>query len=128
VSGPNIPDDVRRFILGAIPSVPYLEAILLMRGSAAAHWDAASLAAGLYLSEKAADALLEQLHAAGIIEPTSGDKADFRYAPASQLRLLIDRLADAYATNLIGVSTLIHSGTGKKAQHFADAFRFRKET
>ena len=38
-----IPDDVRRFILTSVPSVPYLEAMLLLRGEPQAAWDASAL-------------------------------------------------------------------------------------
>ncbi len=123
---PSIPDDVRRFILLAIPSVPYLEALLLMRSHGPVGWRAGALASGLYLGEKAAAALLAQLHTAGVAEADPNDEGSFRYAPGKELAAMIDRLAEIYAVNLIGVSTLIHSTTGKKAQHFADAFHFRK--
>ncbi len=123
---PNIPDDVRRFILLAIPSVPYLEALLLMRRGGPVGWRAGALASGLYLSEKAAAGLLAQLHTAGVVAADGADGNSFRYAPAADLAAMIDQLADIYAVNLIGVSTLIHSTSGKKAQHFADAFHFRK--
>jgi len=40
---------------------------------------------------------------------------------------LLDALAAAYTHNLVGVTDLIHSRVDKRAQQFADAFRFRKE-
>jgi hypothetical protein len=126
-TGAGISDEVRRFVLTSIPSVPYLEALLLMRSDPAADWDAVALARRLYLGEKAAAALLADLHAAGMLECKDG--ASFRYAPASpQLRHMIDALAVTYATHLVEVTHLIHSKTGKKAQQFADAFKWRKDT
>lgn len=121
----TISDEMRRFILLAVPSVPYLEAMLLMRRDRA-YWRAGELASRLYLSEKAAAELLAQLCAAGVTEAEAADSQRFHYAPSAELETMIDRLAEVYAANLIGVSTLIHSTTGKKAQHFADAFHFRK--
>lgn len=123
-----IPDDVRRFILMAVPSVPYLEAVLLMRRAGPASWGTAELARGLYLNDKAAAALLEQLLAAGVSAADPARAGNCLYAPSAELAAMIDRVAEVYASNLIGVSTLIHSTTGKKAQHFADAFRFRKDS
>ncbi|MDB5963228.1 MAG: hypothetical protein JWP59_4522 [Massilia sp.] len=120
-----IPDDVRRFVLLAIPSVPYLEALLLMRGAGPVAFDAAALAAGLYLDEGAAGDLMAQLRAAGVTAPAPGAAGRVRYAPAAPLAAMIDRLANVYADNLVGVSMLIHSTNGKQAR--ADAFRLRDE-
>jgi hypothetical protein len=39
-----------------------------------------------------------------------------------------DRLADLYATHLVEVTLLIHSSLDRKAQQFADAFKWRKDT
>jgi hypothetical protein len=53
----------------------------------------------------------------------------YRYYPNSEeLRQMIDRLAETYTKNLIEVTNLIHSKTGKKAQQFADAFKWRKDS
>ncbi|HAT31364.1 MAG TPA: hypothetical protein DCW29_11090 [Janthinobacterium sp.] len=123
-----IPDEVQRFILLAIPSVPYLEAILLMRGGPGLTWDVAQIARRLYLSDKVAKGLLADLTAGGIARREPQMPNRFRFAPQSaQLVAMIDQLAAAYSQNLIGVSTLIHSKTNRKAQLFADAFVWKKE-
>jgi hypothetical protein len=40
----------------------------------------------------------------------------------------VDRLAGVYARHVVEVAELIHSTSDRKAQRFADAFRWRKET
>jgi hypothetical protein len=131
-NGTLIADDIRRFILTSIPSVPYLEAMLLLRSDTKLPWDSARLALRLYLSDKAAAALLAELHEAGILqaeEPAGQSPALYRFAPSSeQLQQMIDRVADAYSRHLVEVTHLIHSKTGKKAQQFADAFKWRKDS
>jgi Mn-dependent DtxR family transcriptional regulator len=125
-TGAPFTDDVRRFILTSIPSVPYLEAMLLLRNLDTGAWDGKALAQRLYMSEKAAADLLSELHAAGVVQLES---AGYRYAPQSdELRDKIDRLADVYSSHLIEVANLIHSKTSKKAHQFADAFKWRKES
>lgn len=124
-----VPDDVSRFILTSVPSVPYLEALLLMRNEPAMPWDSKRIAQRLYLSEKATADLLSELHAAGVTVLADNDAPAYCYEPATEeLRQMIDRLAVAYAGNLVGVSTLIHSKTSKKAQRFADAFKWREDS
>lgn len=129
MSRAEIPEDVRRFVLTSVPSVPYLEAILLLRTDPGMEWDVPRMAARLYVAERQAAEVLAALAAAGIA--SGGDRGDttlFRYAPANaDLRERLDALAQAYSANLVGVTDLIHSRLDKRAQQFADAFRLRKE-
>ena len=123
-----IPEDVRRFILSSIISVPYLEALLLLRNAPDQSWDRTTVAQRLYISEKTATELLADLSAAGFIVVTKSESS-YRYHPNSdELRQMIDQLAETYAKNLVEVTNIIHSKTGKKAQQFADAFKWRKDS
>jgi DNA-binding IclR family transcriptional regulator len=122
-----IPDDLRRFILTSIPSVPYLEAILVLRSDTATAWDAPTLARRLYLPEPAAAGLLQAMKAAGIVEQEAGATA-YAYRPGPELGALLTRLAALYAAELFGVTELIHSKVDRRAQQFADAFRLRKDS
>ncbi|HZW13400.1 MAG TPA: hypothetical protein VFF81_09450 [Noviherbaspirillum sp.] len=124
-----IPDDVSRFILLAIPSVPYLEAILLLRRDTSQTWDYKQIARHLYLGDKAAQALLAELHAGGIVTAADPELLRYRYHPQSaELEQMISRVAEVYSQDLIGVTNLIHAKANKKAQLFADAFIWRKES
>ena len=125
MSDPELSADLRRFILTSIPSVPYLEAVLLLRAESEKEWDASQLARRLYVPERTGSELLELLRSSGIGVPVG--TAGLRYAPTPELAGLLGRLAQAYATNLVTVTDLIHSRIDRRAQQFADAFRFRKE-
>jgi hypothetical protein len=55
--GPDVtqmPEDVRRFILSSVGSVPYLEALLLLRSAPEVSWGARQVAQRLYIGEKLA--------------------------------------------------------------------------
>nr|WP_314542908.1 hypothetical protein [uncultured Massilia sp.] len=132
---PSIPEDIRRFVLTSIPSVPFLEALLLMRADPLHAWHRDSLARRLYVREKTAENLLADLCTAGMVArcaPPEGGNAPsqcFRYAPEPDfLRERIDHLADLYSTHLVEVTHLIHSSLDRKAQQFADAFKWRKDS
>lgn len=121
-----IPEEVKRFILTSISSVPYLEAMLLLRGNADQSWSAMETAQRLFVSEKTANDLLSALHAAGVL--VEFGNAQYRYQPRSDaLFQMIDRVADCYSRHLMPVTHLIHSKTDKRAQQFADAFKWRKD-
>lgn len=121
----ELPADVRRFILTSVPSVPYLEAVLLLRADPRQSWTGPRLAQRLYVPERTAADLLVQLRDGAVAEPDVDGAV--RFAPSPELASLLDRVADAYATHLMTVSDLIHSRMDRRAQQFADAFRFRKD-
>ena len=121
-----IPDDVRRYIVQCVPSVPYLEAVTLMSADIAASWDARQIAQRLYLDDARTAELLEQLRAAGVAQPDPHGL--WHYTPSSlQLADLLARLVAVYARNLVEVSTLVHSKSKSKARLFAAAFVWRKD-
>ena len=126
----ELSDDIRRFILTSVPSVPYLEALLLLRTDPAVGWDVLRLATRLYVTERQAAEVLTALTAAGVARgEVQGETTLFCYAPATtELRERLDALAQAYSANLVGVTDLIHSRGDKRAQQFADAFRLRKDS
>ena len=121
----NIPDGVRRFLLGAIPSVPHLEALLLLRADPDHAWDAVTLAPRLYIGDTAAGALLDDLVVLGL---AAAEADGVRYSPRdTHVAEVVDELAIVYARHVVEVAELIHSSSGRKARRFADAFRLRKE-
>jgi hypothetical protein len=126
----SIPEDLRRFVLTSIPSVPFLEALLLMRADPEQAWTRDTLARRLYVRDKVADGLLDELCRSGMAAPWPDAGASaYCYRPREDaLRERIDRLADVYASHLVEVTHLIHSSLDRKAQQFADAFKWRKDS
>ena len=124
-----IPEDIRRFVLTSIPSVPYLEALLLMRADPDQAWTRDILARRLYVRDKVAEGLLAELCRSGMAAASSPGADAFCYRPREDaLRERIDRLADLYASHLVEITHLIHSSLDRKAQQFADAFKWRKDS
>jgi hypothetical protein len=123
---PDLPDDVRRFVLTSVPSVPYLEALLLLHRTPETPRTAAELARALYLPDAAGAELAAALLRAGFAADAGAGAV--RYAPRDDtLATMADRLALHYAADLIGVTALIHDSVRRSAQHFADAFKLRKD-
>jgi predicted transcriptional regulator len=125
-----LPEEIRRFVLTSIPSVPFLEALLLLRAEPAQQWQTDSLARRLYIRDKTAQGLLDNLCTAGMAVRRAAPQQDcYQYQPSSDaLRARIDQLAELYARHLVEVTLLIHSSLDRKAQQFADAFKWRKDT
>lgn len=124
-----ISDTMRRFILNSIPSIPYLEAILLMRNENATQWGIAELAKRLFIDEKRTESILSQLHSVGVIIMTNSEPRLYQYHPQDEyLKNTIDELAITYSSNLVEVTNLIHSNIEQKANQFANAFLWRKDS
>lgn len=126
---PAIPDELRRFLLTGTLSVPHVEAILQLRQAAPAAWDAEQLGARIYVPVARARDVLADLHAIGIVSAHAENEDTYQYHPAtSELATLLDELSKAYSAQLVLVTQLIHTADERKAQGFAAAFRFRKDT
>lgn len=124
---PEIPPEVRRFVLTSIPSVPHIEALMLVRSNAPAGWTALEVAQRLYVTPAVATGVLADLCQAGMLR-SEGPSPSYSYdTNTPQLRGVIDHLASLYGTHLVEITLLIHSKMDRKAQQFADAFDFRKE-
>lgn len=126
----SLPEDIRRFVLTSVPSVPFLEALLLLRAHPTQQWHTDTLARRLYIRDKVAQELLDDLCKAGMAGPCEAPARDcYRYQPSSEaLRTRVDQLADLYSKNLVEITMLIHSTLDRKAQQFADAFKWRKDS
>ena len=125
-----IPEELRRFVLTSVPSVPFLEALLLLRADPAQQWHTDTLARRLYIRDKVASDLLDDLCKAGMAAPCDPPQAGcYSYHPSSAaLRERVDQLANLYSKHLVEITLLIHSTLDRKAQQFADAFKWRKDT
>ncbi len=124
-----IPDDLEKFILDTIDSVAEMEALLLLRANPETEWNAEGLAERLYISETQTADILSRLCTQGFfISVDKGTHLAYRYQPGStELRQMVDRIADIYARHLVPVTNLIHSKAKSRVQEFADAFRLRKD-
>jgi hypothetical protein len=120
-----IDDDVRRFVLASVPSVAYLEAALFFRRQRARR-TVDEAARALYIAPRQASEILDALCLAGVL---AADGEHFHYAPRDeQVSEMLDRLAHAYATDLVAITHLIHDKTHRNARRFADAFKVRKDS
>jgi Mn-dependent DtxR family transcriptional regulator len=127
MSREEIPDEVRRFVQTAVPSVPYAEALLLFLSAHDGELETVAVARRLYITDPAATALVEELRAAGVVAPGSAPGTHVFAPRDGEHERLLRLTARYYTTHLIDVTELIHSSTARHARRFADAFKFRKE-
>lgn len=124
MAGAVLAPDLRRFVVAKIHSVPMLEALLLLR-SREGGWLLRELAERLYLPESRIAQLLAELCHERLAQ-VDGDRA--RYAPVGDdVERMVDALATTYNRQVVAVTELIHSGVGRQARDFADAFVLRRD-
>jgi hypothetical protein len=120
-------DDVYRFILANIDTVPQIETLLLLWETRPQTWSANELADRLYVAGDALTTATESLVERRLISATAERPPRYYYESAEQKDRLIGAVAATYRRELVKVSTLIHSKEPSAARAFARAFRFTKE-
>jgi predicted transcriptional regulator len=122
-----IPDDVKEFILEILDSVAQLEGLLLLRGNPEAGWKVEELAKRLYIDREQAAKILEHLCTQGLLIVKKAGSTTYHYQPeSSELRQMVERLAETYSKYLVPVTNLIHSKPQTRVQQFADAFKIKR--
>lgn len=123
-----IPEELRRFILTSVPSVPFVEAMLLFREAGNQPLDTEVIARRLYISQAATREIVAQLQAARIVQPVDVRSGSYAYRPeTAELGGLLEMLASCYCTHLVEVTDVIHSKFARTAHQFADAFKLKKD-
>lgn len=101
---------------------------MLLRATAPARWSALEVAQRLYVTPAVAAAVLADLDLAGMLA-SQADGSVYFYAPrSSALAGVVQQLSSFYSSHLVEMTVLIHSRLDRKAQQFADAFDFRKDS
>jgi DNA-binding IclR family transcriptional regulator len=122
-SADPIPDDVRRFLLTSIPSVPHLE-LLMLAWREQRDFDIEELSRRLYVSPADAQSLAQDLAQADLLE-RDGDRFHLRSA-SPELQAVLAALDHTYSRHVRAVAELLHSNLGRQAHNFAKAFVWRK--
>ena len=117
-------EEVDRFILEEIESVPHLEALLLLWKRQPDQWSAQDMADALYISPEAAQPILLDLKQRGFAKLESGKYSFHAARNRSELIAKVDRI---YRRELVRISTMIHAKPSAAVRAFARAFRFTKD-
>jgi len=115
-------NEVRRFIINAVDSIPFLEALLLLFREQK-EWNADNLGKRLYVNKTKAQNLLTQLESANLIALKDGENLIYQYQQDHDAKdRLIAKVESAYAKNLIEITKMIHDKKDAVKQ-FSEAFK-----
>lgn len=123
-----IADDVVRFVVEKIDTVPHLETLLLLFESAPREWTAQEVAVRIYVAEDRARAILQDLIHQRLITLHAERPEHYRYDKAWDVTgSTMQKVARTYRTHLVAVANLIHSKASPAVRDFARAFQFKKK-
>ena len=121
-------DDVYRFFINEIDTVPQMEALLLLWESRPKQWTADELAQRLYIDVDAVRSAMAPLVQRQLIVADQKPAVEYSYQPRSgDVDRLLESVATAYRRNLVRATTLIHSKASPAVREFARAFKLKKE-
>jgi transcription initiation factor IIE alpha subunit len=121
-------DEVYRFILNQIDSVPHMEALLLLWESHPKQWTETDVAERLYIGSDVARNILQALVRRRLLTMDAQGEKRYAYEPKTEeLDRLVEAVAATYRRNLVRVSTFIHTKASAAVRDFAQAFKFTKE-
>lgn len=126
----GVPDrqQVDRFIVDEIDSVPQLEALLLFWNSRPKAWSCESMAKALYVSHEISRDILTHLAQRHLIVEVEGSRGEFALnADSDEKERLLASLDAIYRRELVRISNMIHTKASRGVRDFADAFRLKKE-
>jgi predicted ArsR family transcriptional regulator len=121
-------NEVDRFILDEIDSVPHLEALLLLWRNKEKSWRVEEMAHSLYVKAEQAENILQDLARRNLVAVhTEGERA-FAYDSSSENRnALLGQVDETYRRELIRITRMIHSKAAPSVREFARAFRLKKD-
>ena len=121
-------NEVDRFLISRIDSVPHLEALLLVWRCRPNTWTLNELAERLYVKSESARSIVADLIREELIALVDGPAERYGYASKSERQdVLMKDVEEAYRRELIRISNLIHSKAPASVREFARAFRFMKQ-
>jgi hypothetical protein len=121
-------EQIERFIVDEIDTVPQLEALLLIWNRRPRMWTSFDLARELYVSADFAQEILRYLARHQFVSE-AGEKTGCYalHLRSEEMEGMLPALDKVYRRELVRVSNLIHEKTSRALRDFASAFRFKKE-
>ena len=122
-------EEVYGFILEQIDTVPHLEALLQLWHSRPRSWSESEIAERLFVNASGAREIMADLVRWGLVrsERRVDGANSYSYCSSQQTDRLLEGVVRAYRTDLIRISTAIHSKVSPGVREFARAFQFKRK-
>ncbi|MDQ2665536.1 MAG: hypothetical protein M3Z05_05960 [Gemmatimonadota bacterium] len=118
----ELSEPIRRLLHQHLPSMDHVALLLAFRADPECR-DVNELVSAARLQKNVAAGVLADLTASHLLQRSG---AAYVYAPGSDMRELIDELANLYNSKPVTLVRAIYDRPASAARSFADAFRIRK--
>ncbi|MFP5249043.1 MAG: hypothetical protein ACLGP3_04370, partial [Acidobacteriota bacterium] len=120
-------EQIDRFVVDEIDSVPQLEALLLIWNRRPRTWTSADLSRELYVSPDFAQDILRSLAQRRLVAEVGEKTGCYTLRLRSgEMEDLLAALDNGYRHELVRISNLIHEKASHALRDFASAFRFKR--
>lgn len=127
-NGPTSREQLDRFLVEMIDTVPQLEALLLIWNRRPKKWYASELSRALYISQELAQQVIQHLVQRQLLVTVEGNADSYALRTGSpEMEWLLADLDAMYRRELVRVSNLIHAKAPRAVRDFASAFRIKNE-
>lgn len=120
-------NELYEFIFREIDSVPHLEALLQLWHSRPRTWSEPEMAERLFVNSAGARSILADLVRRGLVTASQEEPNAYSYSSSPENDRMVEALAQAHRTDLIRISTAIHSKASSGVREFARAFQFLRK-
>lgn len=120
-------EELYEFILECIDTVPHLEALLLLWNCRPRALTGSEMAERLYVDVSGSRSIMSDLERRGLVTAGEDEPHHYLYSASPQNDRFVSALARAYQTDLIRISTAIHSKASSSVREFARAFQFQRK-
>jgi hypothetical protein len=120
-------EDIFRFIMDQVDSVPHLEALLQLWSARPRDWSELEIAARLFVQPAQVRSIMNDLIRRRLVLEEQPGSGSYRYFSSPENDRLLAGVAESYRTNLIRISTAIHSKASSGVLEFAKAFQLTKK-
>ena len=123
-----IPEPVARFLAVHIRSLEQLEILLLLAGQPDRAWSADTVYDVIRSSLSSTAERLDELRLQGLLSVSAGEDRVYRFQPqAPEIAAAVETLGQLYKERRVKIVELIYSQPTDPLQHFAEAFKFKKD-
>ncbi|HEX3744444.1 MAG TPA: hypothetical protein VHW09_10960 [Bryobacteraceae bacterium] len=119
--------ELYEFIFENIDTVPHLEALLLLWNLRPQTLTESEVADRLFVKPSGSLSIIGDLARRGLLSVTQGNPLQCGYLSSPEKDRMVEALASAYRTDLIRISTAIHSKASPGVREFARAFEFKRK-
>jgi hypothetical protein len=122
-----LPDSVERLVATRIESLEMMQVLFVLSDEPHRAWTAREVAESITVDEVSASRQLIRLRQRGLLAVELSEDASYRFAADGELAVAVAELRECARSRPLELAARIAARPQQRLQHFADAFRVRRD-